>query len=65
MTRSGRLVRFVETRHSGSALDGQIAALFPGARTEIQPMTLREIFVALVRQTRAQTDGKQTGGNLV
>jgi ABC-2 type transport system ATP-binding protein len=58
MTRSGRLVRFVETRHSGSVLDEQIAALFPGARVEIQLMTLREIFVALVRQTRARSEGQ-------
>ena len=55
--RAGRLVRFVETRHGGTNLEEQVEALFPGARADVQPMTLREIFVALVRQRRAQTQG--------
>jgi ABC-2 type transport system ATP-binding protein len=52
MTVAGRLVRFVDTSHTESASQ-HIAARFPGSRVEMQPMTLREIFVALARHTRA------------
>jgi ABC-2 type transport system ATP-binding protein len=54
LSRSGRVVRFTDTLYAGSASEQRIAARFPGARLDVQPMTLREIFVALARHTRAQ-----------
>jgi ABC-2 type transport system ATP-binding protein len=52
MTVAGRVVRFVDTSHTENASE-HIAARFPDSRVETQPMTLREIFVALARHTRA------------
>jgi len=57
MTIAGRVVRFTDTLHAGRSSDERIAARFPGAHVEVQPMTLREIFVALARHTRAQAGG--------
>jgi ABC-2 type transport system ATP-binding protein len=54
MTTSGRVIRFVETAYSPAESDALIAARFPTAHVEIHPMTLREIFVTLARQSRTQ-----------
>ena len=55
VTTAGRVVRFVNTDYDGAASDARISARFPGARIEAQPMSLRQIFVALVRHRRAQS----------
>jgi ABC-2 type transport system ATP-binding protein len=57
MTSAGRVVRFTDTSYTGEPSDGRIASRFPGARVDVQPMTLREIFVALARHTRGQGAG--------
>jgi ABC-2 type transport system ATP-binding protein len=57
VTRAGRVVRFVDTTYAGAESDARIAARFPDARVDVHPMTLREIFVALVRQARAGEQG--------
>jgi len=49
---SGRMVRFVETRHDGDASERKIAEAFPDTSIESYPMTLREIFVAVARTQR-------------
>lgn len=54
VTASGRVVRFTDTAYRGAASDERMAARFPGARIEVQPMSLRQIFVALVRHGRQQ-----------
>ena len=59
VTASGRVVRFVDTAYSGESADARIAAKFPGARVETQPMSLRQIFVALVRHRRGQQQEQQ------
>ena len=57
VTTAGRVLRFTDTSYVGAASDQRIAARFPGAHVDVQPMTLREIFVVLARHTRAQTPG--------
>ena len=57
MTTAGRVVRFTDTSHAGKPSEDHIAARFPGTHVDVQPMTLREIFVALARHTRAQAEG--------
>jgi ABC-2 type transport system ATP-binding protein len=47
---SGRIVRFVETRYREGESERALAEMFPTAQVDVQPMTLREIFVALVRR---------------
>ena len=54
MTTAGRVVRFTDTSYAGASPDEPIAARFSGAQVDVQPRTLREIFVALARHTRAQ-----------
>ena len=54
MTTAGRVVRFVDTGYEGAASDERTAARFPGSKVEAQPMSLRQIFVALVRHGRGQ-----------
>ncbi len=50
--RAGTLTRFVETRFAGAATERTWQERFPGATINAQPMSLREIFVALVRARR-------------
>ncbi len=57
MTSAGRIVRLTDTSYAGEPSDARIALRFPGARVEVQPMTLREVFVALARHTRGQAPG--------
>jgi ABC-2 type transport system ATP-binding protein len=54
VTSAGRIVRFVDTAYRGPASDEQIFGRFPGARIDAQPMSLRQIFLALVRHRRGQ-----------
>jgi ABC-2 type transport system ATP-binding protein len=61
MTTAGRIVRFTDTAYDGPASDTRIAARFPGARTDVYPMTLREIFVALARHTRGRPEQPSRG----
>lgn len=56
VTAAGRVVSFTDTAYSGAASDERISARFPGARIEVQPMSLRQIFVALVRHRRGQLE---------
>ena len=49
--RSGRTLRFVDTQHRGEDAVERIAARFPAAAISAEPMSLREIFVALARTT--------------
>ena len=55
VTVSGRVVRFVDTAH-GDGAEQRISAKFPGARIESQSMSLRQIFVAMVRHRRGQRE---------
>jgi ABC-2 type transport system ATP-binding protein len=54
VTAAGRVVRFVDTGYDGARSDERASVRFPGARIEVQPMSLRQIFVALVRHRRGQ-----------
>jgi ABC-type multidrug transport system ATPase subunit len=54
VTRTNRVVRFVETRFAAEEFPQRVRAVFPGARVEDRPMTLREIFLALARHRRGQ-----------
>jgi ABC-2 type transport system ATP-binding protein len=49
---AGRVVRFVETRYVEADTERRATAAFAAARVEAHPMTLREIFVAIVRDRR-------------
>jgi ABC-2 type transport system ATP-binding protein len=49
---SGRVLRFVDSRYVEGETERHIASLAPGAAIDVQPMTLREIFIALVRRQR-------------
>jgi len=50
--RSGRVVRFVETRYVEGETERQAMSAFSAERVEVFPMTLREMFVALARARR-------------
>ena len=53
-TQTGRVLRFIDTAYSGPASDDRMAAKLSGARIDVQPMSLRQIFIALVRHRRGQ-----------
>ena len=60
VTTAGRVTRFVETAFSEPVSVAAIESRLPGARAEVRPMTLREIFIALARHTRgAQARGQE------
>ena len=52
---TGRVLRFIDSAYDGPASDDRMSANFPGARVEVQPMSLRQIFIALVRHRRGQS----------
>jgi len=52
VTAAGRVIRFVDSAYREPESLSEIEARFPGARVEVRPMTLREIFVALARRAR-------------
>lgn len=56
MTVAGRVVRFTDTAYEGGSSESRLSARFPGARIEVQPMSLRQIFVALVRHRRGSQE---------
>jgi ABC-2 type transport system ATP-binding protein len=58
-TAAGRLVRTVATSYQPEETERAALALFPGARVEAVPMTLRETFVALARHTRGTEEARQ------
>jgi len=49
---AGRVAKFVETRYVPEETERQAASLFRAARIDVQPMTLREIFVLITRHER-------------
>jgi ABC-2 type transport system ATP-binding protein len=49
---AGRVLRLIESRYVEGGTERRIAAMAPGAVIDVQPMTLREIFIALVRRQR-------------
>lgn len=53
MERSGRMLRWVETGYERERTERECRARFPEAAVVAAPMTLREIFLVLARQTRA------------
>ena len=55
VTVSGRVVRFVDTAYD-DASEQRLSTRFAGARIEAQPMSLRQIFVSLVRHRRGQRE---------
>ena len=52
MEQKGGLVRFVETRYDREVTERACRERFPEAAVTVQPMTLREIFIALARAGR-------------
>jgi ABC-2 type transport system ATP-binding protein len=52
---SGRVFHFVESRYVEGETERRIMTTAPGAVIDVQPMTLREIFIALVRHQREVT----------
>jgi ABC-2 type transport system ATP-binding protein len=55
---TGRVLRFVDTEYRGPASDERLSVRFPAAVIDAQPMSLRQIFIALVRHRRAQESSK-------
>jgi ABC-2 type transport system ATP-binding protein len=55
--RAGGLVRFVESRYEREATERACRERFPSGAVAAQPMTLREIFMALARDGRAAAKG--------
>ena len=55
--RAGGLVRFVESRFERGTTEGACRERFPEAAVTAQPMTLREIFLALAKAGRAEAKG--------
>jgi ABC-2 type transport system ATP-binding protein len=49
---AGRVVRFVDTRYVEGDTERNARERFAGTRVDVHPMTLREIFVAIVRARR-------------
>jgi len=52
LRQAGRVVRFVETRYVEGETERRAGERFSAAAIDVQPMTLREIFVAIVRERR-------------
>ena len=46
----------IDTAYRVPASDERMSARFPGARIDVQPMSLRQIFIALVRHRRAYAE---------
>ena len=51
---SGRVTHLIDSRYVAGETERRIASLAPDAVVDVLPMTLREIFIALVRQQRRQ-----------
>jgi ABC-2 type transport system ATP-binding protein len=57
LEQKGGLVRFVDTQYQMEATEHACRERFPGAAVTAHPMTLREIFITLARETRNQPKG--------
>ncbi len=57
LEQKGGLVRFVATNFDAAATEKSCRDYFPEGAVAAHPMTLREIFVTLARETRAQPKG--------
>ncbi len=57
LEQTGGLVRFVESQYAREATERACRERFPEAAVTAQPMTLREIFVTLARESRNQPKG--------
>lgn len=55
-TPSANTARFVHRAFAADRTPAALAAQFPGAHFECRPLTLREIFLVLARQTRATSE---------
>jgi ABC-2 type transport system ATP-binding protein len=55
MATAGRLVRVVETRYTPEETERRAIEALRATRLDVRPMTLREIFIALVRHERSRT----------
>ena len=53
---AGRTIQFIDTNHAAPDADRRIASAWPDAEIRISPLSLREIFVALARQTAASAE---------
>jgi ABC-2 type transport system ATP-binding protein len=56
--RAGALTRFVASDYAGEVTERFWREKFPGTGVTTQPMSLREIFITLAKQSRATADGK-------
>jgi ABC-2 type transport system ATP-binding protein len=54
---SNGLVRFADSAYGGEASELAYRESFPGATISVRPMSLREIFIAQARATRAARKG--------
>ncbi|MBK8857258.1 MAG: ABC transporter ATP-binding protein [Opitutaceae bacterium] len=54
---AGGLARFVDTQYEYEATERHCRERFPAGTLTVQPMTLREIFIALARAKRPQAKG--------
>jgi len=52
LERAGRVIRFVDTQYVEGETERRAGERFSASRVEAHPMTLREIFVAIVRDRR-------------
>jgi ABC-2 type transport system ATP-binding protein len=48
---AGRTLRFIDTRHDAADALDRVRSTYPGADVRVSPLSLREIFVALARQS--------------
>jgi ABC-2 type transport system ATP-binding protein len=55
--RAGDRVRFIDSNHSPAGSESDYHARCPSGAITVRPMTLREIFIALARATRAEAKG--------
>ena len=57
LEQKGGLIRFIETSYGPETTGRLCSENFPGGTVTAHPMTLREIFVTLARETRSQPKG--------
>ncbi|MES1167357.1 MAG: hypothetical protein ABUL68_05080, partial [Pseudomonadota bacterium] len=57
LEQKGGLLRFIATNYESEATERACRENFPGGSVTAHPLTLREIFVTLARETRHQPQG--------
>jgi len=57
---AGRTLRFIDSTAGGAGRDQEIAQAYPGCSVHASPLSLREIFVSLVRRPAAGTGNGRT-----